>query len=383
MDFKLSDEQQMWRQAVHDFCANEVRPVAAEMDQTAQFHTQAIPKMAALGLLGLNVPEEFGGAGMDSISACIALEELGWACGGTALSIAAHNSLACGPIAMFGSAEQKQRWLPLLTSGKGGLGSLALTEPGGGSDLLGAIATRARLQNGEWIIHGSKAWITNASLAPLIVTLCRTDPAGGSGSMSLIVVPADTPGLHIHPGEKKMGVRASPTHALTYDEVRVPANNVLQEAGRGLYQTLHVLDGGRLGIGSISVGLARAAFEEAARYALERKAFGKVLAKIQTIQFMLADSALQIDAARLMIYRAAWLKDQKLPFTKEAAMGKLLATEMAEKVCRDAIQILGSYGYSSEYPVERFYRDARLMTIGEGTSEVQRMVIAKRVLGAE
>lgn len=383
MDFELSEEQRMWRQAVHDFAAREVRPKAAEMDAAAKLDPDLIPKMAPLGLLGLNVPEAYGGAGVDAVSAAIAIEELAWACGGTALSVAAHNGLCCAAIALFGSEEQKARWLPALTSGQAGLGALALTEPGGGSDLAGSVQTRATLEGEEWVIHGAKAWITNASLAPVIVTLCRTDPdpAAGSRAFSLIVVPRETPGLHIHPPEKKMGVRASPTHALTYENVRVPRDHILGEPGQGLYQTLQVLDGGRIGIGALAVGLAQAAFEEATRYARERRTFGKSLAEHQAIQFMLADAATQIEAARFLVYRAAWLKDLGQPFTKEAAMAKLFATEMAEKVCRDAIQILGGYGYSQEYPVERMYRDARLMTIGEGTSEVQRMVIARRVLG--
>jgi alkylation response protein AidB-like acyl-CoA dehydrogenase len=337
--------------------------------------------MGPLGLLGLNIPEEFGGAGVDTISAAIAIEELGWACGGTALSIAAHNSLCCAPIAMFGSKAQKQRWLPGLASGKDGIGSLALTEPGAGSDLLGGVRTRAELDGDHWVINGSKSWITNASLAPVVVTLCRTDPEGGSRGLSLIVVPTDAKGLHIHPPEDKMGVRASPTHALTYEDVRAPKDNLLGEVGDGFRQAMQVLDGGRIGIGALTIGQARAALEEAVRYANERQAFGGTLADTQAIQFMLADAATNIEASRLLVHRSAWLKDKGLPFTKEAAMGKLFASETAEKVCRDAIQIFGAYGYSREYPVERIYRDTRMMTIGEGTSEVQRIVIAKRVLG--
>jgi alkylation response protein AidB-like acyl-CoA dehydrogenase len=233
------------------------------------------------------------------------------------------------------------------------------------------------------VINGNKAWITNASSDSLIITLCRTDPEGGSGSLSLIVVPADASGLHIHPPEKKMGVRASPTHALTYENVRVPEDHLLGKPGDGLVQTLNTLDGGRIGIGALSVGLAQAAHEEAIRYAKERETFGKPIAEHQAIQWMIADAEMQIEAGRLLIYKAAWLKEKGEFYNREAAVGKLFATEMAEDVTRNAIQILGSYGYSSEYPVERIYRDARLMTIGEGTSEVQRMVIARRVLGKE
>jgi alkylation response protein AidB-like acyl-CoA dehydrogenase len=382
MNFELNDEQRLWKYSVHEFCATEVKPMAAEMDEKASFNHDAVKKMGAIGLLGLNIPEDYGGAGVDAISAAIAIEELGWSCGGTALSISAHNGLGCAPISLFGSEDQKQRWLPGLASGEAGLGALALTEPSGGSDLM-SIQTRAELDDDAWMINGRKAWITNASIAPLIVTLARTDPAGGSGGFSLILVPIDTPGLHIHPPEKKMGVRASPTHALSYENVRVPKENVLGEPGKGLYQTLQILDGGRIGIGALSIGIARAALEEAIRYAKERETFGAPLTNHQAIQWMIADASTEIEAARMLIYRAAWLKEKGAFYNREAAMAKLYATEMAEEVCRNAIQILGSYGYSQEYPVERYYRDARLMTIGEGTSEIQRMVIAKRVLGKE
>jgi alkylation response protein AidB-like acyl-CoA dehydrogenase len=273
--------------------------------------------------------------------------------------------------------------LPRLARGEGGLGALALTEPGGGSDLMGGVQTRAEYAGGEWVIRGSKAWITNASVASLILVLCRTDPAGGSRSLSLIVVPTEAEGLHIHPAEKKMGVRASPTHALTLEGVRVPGDHLLGTAGDGIYQALKVLDGGRVGIGALAVGLAQAAFEEAVRYANQREAFGTPISGHQAIQAMIADAGTEIESARLLVYWAAWLKGQGIPFTREAAMAKLFATEMAERVCRNAIQILGAYGYSSEYPVERIYRDARLMTIGEGTSEIQRLVIARRILGLE
>lgn len=383
MDFNLTDEQRMWQAAVHDFCDKEIRPVASEMDEKASINKDAIEKMAPLGLLGLNIPEKFGGAGVDAISAAITIEQLGWADGGTALSISAHNGLGCAPLALFGDDDQMKRWLPDLAQGKGGLGALALTEPNAGSDLVGGVTTSAKLEGDQWVINGSKAWITNASVASIIITLCRTDPSGGSKSLSLIVVPSDTPGLHVHPPEKKMGVRASPTHALTFDDVRVPKDYLLGRPGEGLFQTLQVLDGGRISIGALSVGIAQAAHEESIRYAKQRELFGKKLSELQAIQWMIADANTQIEAARLLVYRAAWLKEQGSFFNREAAIAKLFATEMAENVARNAIQILGSYGYSREYPVERMYRDARLMTIGEGTSEIQRLVIAKRVLGEE
>jgi alkylation response protein AidB-like acyl-CoA dehydrogenase len=378
MDFALSEEQRMWRQSVHEFCANEIHPRAAEMDLKAEFNQEAVGKMGPLGLLAMNVPEAYGGAGVDTISMLLAIQELGWACGGTALSVAAHTSLGCGPLTLFGSEAQKQRWLPVLASGESGLGALALTEPGAGSDLAGGVRTRAERRNGSWVINGNKSWITNASVAPFITTLCRTGSGSDSKSLSLIIVPTDMQGLHIHPAEKKMGVRASPSHALTFEDVEVPEDHLLGEEGRGLQQTLEILDGGRIGIGAISVGLARAAHQEAIRYAKERETFGKALSEHQAIQWMIAEAATQIQSAHLLLLHAAWLKDQGQPYTQAASMGKLYATEMAEGVCRNAIQILGGYGYSQEYPVERFYRDARLMTIGEGTSEIQRMVIARR-----
>jgi alkylation response protein AidB-like acyl-CoA dehydrogenase len=380
MDFQLTDEQKMWRETVHDFVAREVKPHAHEVDENAEFNWPAVRKMGPLGLLGLNIPEEYGGAGVDAISAAIAIEELGWGCGSTALAIAAHNGLGTTPIVLYGTPAQKQQYLPLAASGKSKLASLALTEPGAGSDIRGGVRTHAERVGDEWLINGSKAWCTNASIADYIITLVRTDSSGGPHSLSMIIVPAGTAGLSIAPTEKKMGLKGSPTNALTYEDVRVPYTNLLGSLGRGLQQTLATLDGGRISIGALSVGLAQSAMEAAIRYAKERYTFGKPIAEHQAIQWMLADAATEIHAARLMIYYAAWLKDRQRPFTKEASMGKLFATEMAERVCRNAIQIHGGYGYSREYPVELTYRDARLMTIGEGTSEVQRMVIARKLL---
>ncbi len=380
MNFDLNDEQKMWREAMHDFVAREVKPKAHEIDEEARFNWEAVHKMGPLGLLGLNVPEDLGGAGVDAVSAALAIEELGWGCGSTALAIAAHNGLGCAPLALFGDRALQERFLPPVASGRGRLAALALTEPGAGSDLQGGVRTRSDRQGDQWVINGAKMWCTNASIADYIITLVRTDPAGGSHSLSMIVVPTDTPGLHIGPPEKKMGLRGSPTHAVTYENVCVPAENLVGVEGAGLRQTLQVLDGGRIGIGALSVGLAQAAYEAAVQYAKERQAFGSPIANYQAIQWMLADAATEIQAARLMVYQAAWLKAEGRPFTIEASMGKLFATEMAERVCRNAIQIHGGYGYSREYPVERIYRDARLMTIGEGTSEIQRLVIARRVL---
>jgi alkylation response protein AidB-like acyl-CoA dehydrogenase len=383
MDFDLTAEQKVWQKTVHDFVTKEVQPKAQEVDVTGEFNWAAARKMGPLGLLGLNIPEEYGGAGVDAVSAAIALEELGWGCGSTALAIAAHNGLGTTPIVLFGSAELKKSWLPLVASGKNKLAALALTEPGAGSDLQGGVTTRAVRDGNDWLISGTKMWCTNASIAEYIITLVRTDPAGGSRSLSQILVPTNTPGLKIGPPEKKMGLHGSPTHAVTYEDVCVPLDNLIGEEGRGLHQTLATLDGGRIGIGAISIGLAQAAFEYAVSYAKERQAFGKPIAEQQAIQWMLADAATEIEAARNLLYKAAWLKEQDRPYHKEAAMAKMFATEMAERVCRNAIQIHGGYGYSSEYPVERIYRDARLMTIGEGTSEIQRLVIARQVLSGK
>ncbi len=380
MDFDLSEEQRLWRQSVHDFVAREVKPNARQVDEEGQFNWEAMRKMGPLGLLGLNIPEEYGGAGVDAVSAAIAIEELGWGCGSTALSIAAHNGLGCAPIALYGSPELKQKFLPQAASGKNKLAALALTEPGAGSDLKDGVQTRAELHGAVWELNGSKMWCTNAGIGDFIVTLARTDSRGGSHSLSLIVVPTDTPGLHIGPPEKKMGLKGSPTHAVNFAHVCVPASHVLGVPGQGLQQTLAVLDGGRVGIGALSLGLAQAAYEEALRYAKERRTFGVPIADHQAIQWMLADAAVDIQSARWNVYYAAWLKGMGRPFSKEAAIAKLFATEMAERVCRNAIQIHGGYGYSREYPVERIYRDARLMTIGEGTSEIQRLVISRNVL---
>jgi len=383
MEFDLNEEQRLWKKAVHDFVEKEVQPKAHDVDVNYEFNWEATRKMGLLGMLGLNIPEEYGGSGVDAISAAIAIEELGWGCGSTALAIAAHNGLGTSPIVLFGSEELKSKWLQLVASGKNRLGALALTEPGAGSDLQGGVITKAVKDGNEWVINGAKMWCTNASIAEYIITLVRTDPAGGSRSLSMILVPTGSTGLTIGPAEKKMGLHGSPTHAVTYEDVRVPLGNLIGEEGKGLHQTLATLDGGRISIGAISVGLAQAAFEYAVNYARERKAFGKSIAEQQAVQWMLAEAATEIEIARIMVYKAAWLKEQGRNYNKEAAMAKMFATEMAERVGRNAIQIHGGYGYSSEYPVERIYRDARLMTIGEGTSEIQRIVIARHVLSEE
>ncbi len=380
MDFELSEEQKTWKKIVHDYAEKELRPKAREVDEKEEFNWEAVRKGGPVGLLGLNIPEEYGGSNVDSISNSIAMEELGWGCGSTALAFTAHNGLGTAPIAIYGSEELKKKWLPLVATGKNKLGSLALTEPGAGSDIQGGVLTRAVRDGDEWVINGSKMWNTNASIAEYIITLVRTDPKGGSKSLSMILVPTDAKGLTIHPAEKKMGLRGSPTHAVTYEDVRVPIGYLIGPEGRGLQQTLATLDAGRISIGAISVGLARGAMEAAISYAKERKAFNQSIADFQAIQFKIANMDVEIELARTYIYKASWLKDQGRPYSKEAAIAKLYATEMAERVIYDAIQIHGGFGYSREYHVERMYRDARLMTIGEGTSEINRLVISRQVL---
>jgi alkylation response protein AidB-like acyl-CoA dehydrogenase len=383
MDFDLSNEQAIWKKIVHEFAEKVLRPKAREVDEKEEFNWDAARKGGPVGLTGMSIPEEYGGSNVDSISNAIAMEELGWGCGSTALAFTAHNGLGTAPITLYGTEELKKKWLPIVSSGKNKLGALALTEPGAGSDIQGGVTTKAEKQGNEWVINGAKMWCTNAGIAEYIITLVRTDPKGGSKSLSMILVPTDSKGLTIGPAEKKMGLRGSPAHGITYDNVRVPLENLVGAEGRGLQQTLSTLDAGRISIGAISVGLAQAAMEAAVNYARERRAFGQAIAEFQAIQFKLSNMAMEIELARTMIYKAAWLKDQGRPYNKEAAIAKLYATEMAERVCYDAIQIHGGYGYSREYNVERMYRDARLMTIGEGTSEIQRLVIARHVLASE
>lgn len=383
MHFALSSEQQLFRRLVRDFCDAELAPRAAEIDREARLHWPTIQKMAAIGLLGLQIDEEYGGAALDTLSASIAIEEIARACGSTALSVSAHNGLGAGPIQRWGTPEQRQRYLPRLTSGEY-LGALALTEPGAGTDLAGGVQTRAVVAGNSggdsWIVNGQKAWITNVSHAVVVVTLVRSDAAAGTRGFSMLLIEPGTDGFTVHPPERKMGVRGSPTHMLSFENVRIPLSATLGARGRGFHQTMQTLDAGRISIAALCVGLAQGAYEQAARYALERQAFGKPIARHQLIQAKIAEAATEIEAARLLVYAAAWRADEGLDFSKQAAMAKLKASEVAERVCHDAIQIHGSYGYSAEFPVERIYRDQRLMTIGEGTSEIQRLVIARRAL---
>jgi len=379
MDFELNDEQKMFQRVVRDFCEAELKPYAAEVDAKGELRWEAVQKMGDLGLLSLQVPEEYGGAELDTISASIAVEEIGRVCGSTGLSISAHNGLGCGPIVNWGTEAQKEKYLPKLISGQH-LGALALTEPGAGSDLAGGAKTTATRTDNGWVINGSKAWITNVKYAPVVTTLLRTNGDGGTSGFSMMLVDTNLEGFNAHPPEKKMGLKGSPTHMISYDGVHVGEDALLGEEGRGFHQTMQTLDSGRVSIGALSVGLAQGAFEEAVRYAKERTAFGTAIADHQAIQWMIADAALEIEAARTLVYKAAWLRDAGKQYSKVAAMAKLFASEMAERVCKNAIQIHGSYGYSQEFPVERIYRDQRLMSIGEGTSEIQRLVIARRVL---
>jgi alkylation response protein AidB-like acyl-CoA dehydrogenase len=377
MDFDLTHEQKMYHTAVRDFCQKEIAPYAAQVDETGELRWEAIHKMPTLGLTGMSVPEAFGGAALDTVSASLAMIELGQACGSTALSIAAHNGLGCFPIATWGTPDQQAHFLPQLTSGQY-LGSLALTEPNAGSDLRNA-QTRAQRDGDSWVINGHKAWITNPKFAPVIVTHCRTEQDGHT-TYNMILIETDRPGVHLEKPEKKMGLKGSPTQQIRFEDVRVPYANLLGQENQGLHQVLQTLDGGRISIGALSIGLAEAAYHAALRYAQQRRAFGKPIADFQAIQWMLADAEVEIEAAKLLVLKAAWLKDQGRDFHKAAAIGKLKASEVAEKVCFAAIQIHGSYGYSAEFPVERIYRDQRLMTIGEGTSEIQRLVIARAVI---
>lgn len=379
MHFERGNELTMFQRAVRDFCEKEIKPHAAHADETGELPWNAIRKMPALGLTGLQVAEQYGGAGMSTLEASIAVEEIGRVCGSTGLSISAHNGLGCGPIQRWGSEEQKQRWLPQLTTGEK-LGALALTEPQAGSDLLNGAQTTAERVGDEWVINGSKAWITNVKFAPVMTVLVRTQRDSGSKAFSMMLVETDRPGLTIHAPEKKMGLKASPTHMLSFEQVRVPASNLLGEEGKGFYMAMQTLDSGRVSIGALSLGLAQGAFEEMVRYASQRYAFNEPIANKQMIQEKISNAAMEIEAARLMVYKAAWMRDQSQDFTRMAAMAKLKASEVAEMVSRESLQVHGSYGYSREYPIERIYRDQRLMTIGEGTSEILRMVIARRVV---
>ncbi len=378
MNFELTKEQQMIKEMVREFAEKEIAPNAAKWDKEAYFPVEVFKKMGELGLLGIPFPEEYGGAGGDTISYAIAVEEIGRACGGTGLSYAAAVSLGASPIYYFGTEEQKQKWLVPMAKGET-LGAFGLTEPNAGSD-AGGTKTTAVLDGDEYVINGEKCWITNAEYArQVIVTAVTGKDERGKNIISAIIVPTDTPGFTIRSNYDKMGVRASNTCELVFENVRVPKENVLGDPKKGFKQFLYTLDGGRISIAALAVGIAQAAFEKALQYAKERVQFGHTISKFQSIQFKLADMAMEIELARNMVYKAAWLKDQGKPFTKEASFAKLFASEMGFRVCNQAIQIHGGYGYMKEYGVERHLRDIKLMEIGEGTSEIQRLVIARQL----
>jgi len=378
MNFELTEEQQMIRKMARDFAEKEIAPIAKETDAEEKFPWEIIRKMAALGFLGLPFPEEYGGAGADNVSLAITMEEIARVCGSTAITLDAHTSLCCEPIYLFGSEAQKQKYLPKLCSGEW-IGAFGLTEPGAGSD-AGATKTRAVRDGDEWVINGQKCFITNGSIADVVIITAVTDPQRGSRGISSFIVEKGTPGFRPGRDEEKMGLRGSVTSELFFEDCRIPAANLLGKENEGFKQFLTTLDTGRIAIAAMALGLAQGAFERALAYSKERVQFGQPICNFQAIQWMLADMATEIDAARLLVYRAAWLKDRGVRYTKEAAMAKLYTSEMAERVCYKAIQIHGGYGYTKEYEVERMYRDQRLCAIGEGTSEIQRLVIARQLL---
>ncbi|KXZ15136.1 acyl-CoA dehydrogenase [Bacillus nakamurai] len=379
MNFQLTKEQQMVREMVRDFAKKEIAPKAHEVDQSAVFPIDTFKKMGELGLLGIPFPEAYGGSGGDTVSYALAVEEIGKACGSTGLSYAAAVSLGASPLYYFGTEQQKQEHLLPLASGKA-LGSFGLTEPNAGSD-AGGTQTKAERKGDEYVIDGEKCWITNANYArTVIVTAVTGKNEAGKNIISALIVPTDTPGFTITNPYDKMGVRGSDTAELLLEDVRVPADYLLGDPSKGFKQFLYTLDGGRISIAALAVGIAQGALESSLSYAKERRQFGSSISSFQAIQFKLADMAMEIELARQMVLKAAWLKDQDLQFTKEAAYAKLFASEMAVRTCLQAIQIHGGSGYMKEYGVERMLRDAKLMEIGEGTSEIQRMVIARQLL---
>ncbi|MCK1993598.1 acyl-CoA dehydrogenase [Peribacillus muralis] len=378
MDFSLTKEQQMIKEMVREFAQKEIKPIAIELDAKSMFAEDAFKKMGKLGLLGIPFPEEYGGSGGDTISYAIAVEEIGKACGGTGLSYAAAVSLGASPIYYFGTEEQKQKYLVPITTGET-LAAFGLTEPNAGSD-AGGTRTSAELEGDEYVINGEKTWITNASYSRTItVTAVSGKDARGKNIISAFIVPTDAKGLTINSNYEKMGVRASNTCEIILDNVRVPKENLLGDPEKGFKQFLFTLDGGRISIAALAVGIAQAAFDKALAFSKERIQFGKSISSFQAIQFKLADMAMEIELARNMVYKAAWLKDNKKPFAKEAAYAKLFASETAFRASNQAIQIHGGSGYMREYEVERYLRDAKLLEIGEGTSEIQRIVIARQL----
>ena len=379
MDFALSAQHAEIRRSVRDFAEREIAPVADEMERRGEFPAEIIRKAAGLGLLGVPYPEEVGGTGLDSLAYAITIEELSRVSGSVGIIVSAHTSLGCAPLFLAGSPEQKERYLRPLASGVK-LGAYGLTEPGAGSDSRGT-RTRARRDGDAWVLNGAKRFITNAGVADTYIVTAVTERNADSGRISAFIVEAGTPGFSIGRMEEKMGLHASNTGELLFDDCRIPADNLLGKEGEGDRLFLRTLDGGRIGIGAMALGLAQAAYEAASSYATQREQFGRQIASFQGVAFKIADMATQIDAARLLVYRAAWLKDRGEPYTTEAAMAKLFASETARQVTNDAVQVHGGYGYVAEYRVERYLRDAKLTEIGEGTSEIQRLVIARNLLG--
>ena len=378
MRIELDDAQRSIQQTVREFAAAELRPQASAWDRTGTFPQSIVPKLAALGLFGLTVPPEWGGAGLDFISAVLAIEAIAWGDASIGLTIASHNSLCTGHILQFGSPAQKRQYLPRLASGAA-LGAWCLTEPGAGSDAA-AIQTRAIRRGSDWVLNGSKVFVTQGSVAGVNVVMAVTNPQAGRRGISAFIVDRDAPGRRSGKKEDKLGVRASDTAEVIFEDCTVSADSLIAPEGEGFHQALSVLERGRIGIGALAVGIGRAALEDSIRYASQRKAFGKSLTEHQAIQFMLADMATELDAAWLLVLRAAQLVDLGQPFRREAAMAKLYASEAAARATTKAVQIHGGYGLIKDYPVERYYRDVKLTEIGEGTSEIQRIIIAKSLL---
>jgi alkylation response protein AidB-like acyl-CoA dehydrogenase len=380
MDLDLAPDHVLLRDTIREFMTEEVAQLVDEHEKARRFPTEVVRRIGELGWLGINVPERWGGAGMDTLAYAIAVEEIGRVWGSLGLIVAAHTSLGCGPLLIAGTDEQRDRFLPPLASGAM-LGAYGLTEPMAGSD-AGGTRTTARRDGGDWVIDGQKRFITNAGQAGLYILTARTGSNDdGSAQISAFIVPADSPGFSVGRLEEKMGLHASATGELQLDGVRVPAANLLGEEGAGFKSFLKVLDGGRISIAALALGLAQAALDAAVPYAQTREQFGRPIGSFQGVAFMVADMATEIEAARALVYRAAWLKDQGRDYGLAAAEAKLFASEVSSRVTNAAIQVHGGYGYIEDYKVERFLRDAKLTEIGEGTSQVQRLVIARRILG--
>jgi short/branched chain acyl-CoA dehydrogenase len=377
MNFDLTEEQEEFRKAVREFAEEVIAPRAEEMDRKEELPMDIVKQMAEMGLFGLPFPEEYGGQGADFLTLCLAIEELARVDSSIAITLEAAVGLGANPIYHYGTEEQKQRWLAPMCRGEI-LGAFGLTEPGGGSDAA-ATKTTARLEDGEWVINGSKAFITNSGtpLSEVATITAVTGEADGRKEISSIIVPTDTPGFEVGQSYRKVGWRASDTHELAFNNCRVPEGNLLGEKGKGYAQFLQILDDGRIAIASIGVGLAQGCLEESIKYAGEREAFGRPIGGFQGLQFKIADMKVAVETARLATYKAAWLKEQGRPYKAEASLAKLYASEIAMNCARDALQIHGAYGYIEEFPVARFYRDAKVLEIGEGTNEIQRILIAR------